>query len=155
MRWRTETEVKSGKGQFVCSAKKCEEISNLRTWEMNFAYKEENIKKNALIKLSKQNWLYNIYFSDNFCNFTGLCHDCSYKLNYKSKKRQIKRIRKKKSEKITPNVENNTVNSPVTDSSDLPDEKNEDSVWKTAPSIVSDDKQQENEFEEYLEDLFL
>ena len=51
MRFQTEIEVKAGKGQFVCGAKKCEEKTKLRTWEVNFAYKEEGEKKNALVKL--------------------------------------------------------------------------------------------------------
>ena len=51
MRFQTEVEVKAGKGQFVCGAKKCEEKDKLRTWEVNFAYKEEGEKKNALVKL--------------------------------------------------------------------------------------------------------
>ena len=51
MRWRIKTEVVSGKGQFMCGEKHCSEPENLRTWEMNFAYIEEKVKKNALIKL--------------------------------------------------------------------------------------------------------
>jgi protein FRA10AC1 len=53
MRWRIEKEVIDGKGQFVCGAKKCSIGEGLKTWEVNFAYMEESIKKNALVKLSK------------------------------------------------------------------------------------------------------
>lgn len=53
LRWRTEQEVVVGKGQFSCGNKKCNENDNLRTWEVNFGYYENDEKKNALVKLSK------------------------------------------------------------------------------------------------------
>lgn len=53
MRWRTETELVEGKGQFSCGARKCASTENLRTWEVNFAYMEDSVKKNALVKLRK------------------------------------------------------------------------------------------------------
>ncbi|RXG68447.1 Protein FRA10AC1-like protein [Armadillidium vulgare] len=77
MRWRTEAEVIDGKGQFTCGEKHCPEKENLRTWEMNFGYIEEGVKKNALVKLR-------------------LCHDCSYKINYKHKRKEIKKLKKQK-----------------------------------------------------------
>ena len=81
MRFQTETEVKSGKGQFVCGARKCEEKEKMRTWEVNFAYKEDGEKKNALVKLR-------------------LCPDCSYKLNYHHKRKEVtKKKKRRKSEK--------------------------------------------------------
>lgn len=52
LRWRIDKEVVTGKGQFICGNKICTERENLRTWEVNFAYCENNEKKNALIKLS-------------------------------------------------------------------------------------------------------
>lgn len=51
MRWRVEKEVVTGKGQFICGDKNCQEREGLRTWEVNFAYVENNEKKNALVKL--------------------------------------------------------------------------------------------------------
>merc|ERR1719341_69797 len=81
MRWRVEAEVVTGKGQFACANKKCEERKKLRTWEVNFGYSEFGEKKNALIK----------------CR---LCFECSYKLNYHHKKKEVikrkKDIKKKK-----------------------------------------------------------
>merc|ERR1712080_220645 len=70
MRWQTEKEVKDGKGQFKCAAKKCEEINSLRTWEVNFAYQEANERKNVLVKIR-------------------LCPEDSYKLNYYHKKKDV------------------------------------------------------------------
>lgn len=53
LRWRIEREVVTGKGQFICGNKKCDERAGLRSWEVNFAYLEHGEKKNALIKLSR------------------------------------------------------------------------------------------------------
>ncbi|KAI1307271.1 Protein FRA10AC1 [Halotydeus destructor] len=80
MRWRTETEVIDGKGQFVCGEKRCSQRKHLRSWEVNFTYMEEGDKKNALVKMR-------------------LCPDCSHMLNHNSKKREAKRRRSKLKEK--------------------------------------------------------
>ncbi|VDO59300.1 unnamed protein product [Haemonchus placei] len=64
MRWRTEAEVRSGKGQFICGAKKCQANSDLSSWEVNL--------KNALVKVR-------------------LCRQCSEMLNYGSQKRRIEK----------------------------------------------------------------
>jgi protein FRA10AC1 len=53
MRWRIEKELVSGKGQFCCGNKKCDESEGLKTWEVNFGYIEHEVKKNALVKLSE------------------------------------------------------------------------------------------------------
>jgi protein FRA10AC1 len=53
LRWRIEQEVITGKGQFICGNKKCTEKEELKTWEVNFAYREQGEKKNALVKISK------------------------------------------------------------------------------------------------------
>lgn len=52
MRWQTEKEMLSGKGQFICGNKICTETQSLRTWEVNFTYMEHREKKNTLVKLS-------------------------------------------------------------------------------------------------------
>ncbi|KAK9155227.1 hypothetical protein Sjap_002707 [Stephania japonica] len=38
LRWRTEKEVISGKGQFVCGNKQCDEKDNLASYEASFQY---------------------------------------------------------------------------------------------------------------------
>ncbi|KAG8287738.1 hypothetical protein J6590_031852 [Homalodisca vitripennis] len=53
MRWQTETEMVTGKGQFVCGEKSCKDSEGLRSWEVNFGYIEDGTKKNALVKLRK------------------------------------------------------------------------------------------------------
>lgn len=73
LRWRTREEVMSGRGQFVCGNLKCERTSSLKSWEVNFGYVEDNVKKSALVKVR-------------------LCRRCSYKLNYKRFKMEPKQI---------------------------------------------------------------
>lgn len=51
LRWRTEKEVVSGKGQFVCGNKHCSEEEGLTSYEVNFAYFEAGENKQALVKL--------------------------------------------------------------------------------------------------------
>ncbi|VDL72073.1 unnamed protein product [Nippostrongylus brasiliensis] len=80
MRWRTEAEVRSGKGQFICGAKKCPVNSDLTSWEVNFCYDEDGEKKNALVKVR-------------------LCRQCSEMLNYGSQKRKVEKKRDSKKEK--------------------------------------------------------
>jgi protein FRA10AC1 len=63
MRWRTEQEVVTGKGQFICGSMRCDSKDQLRSWEVNFGYVEDGVKKNALVKLR-------------------LCPRCSERLNY-------------------------------------------------------------------------
>lgn len=53
MRWRIEKEVITGKGQFICGNRVCSNNTELRSWEVNFAYDEHGSRKNALIKLRK------------------------------------------------------------------------------------------------------
>jgi protein FRA10AC1 len=72
LRWRTEKEVVVGKGQFICASTRCDSTSRLNSWEVNFGYMEDGEKKNELVKVR-------------------LCEDCSDKLNYKTKKRLVKK----------------------------------------------------------------
>ncbi|XP_073038461.1 uncharacterized protein [Primulina eburnea] len=51
LRWRTEKEVISGKGQFVCGNKHCDRKDNLSSYEVNFSYIEAGENKQALVKL--------------------------------------------------------------------------------------------------------
>ncbi len=70
MRWRSEAEVLSGKGQFSCGSKHCSAAGmNLTSWEVKFAYEEQGEKKLTFIKVR-------------------LCTFCSDKLNYVSVKRK-------------------------------------------------------------------
>ena len=80
LRWRTEAEVLSGKGQFICGSKHCSKREELESWEVNFAYAEQGDKKNALVKLR-------------------LCAECSRKLNYHHKKKRWRRTEDREGER--------------------------------------------------------
>ncbi|KAK9873078.1 hypothetical protein WA026_020809 [Henosepilachna vigintioctopunctata] len=148
LRWRTKTEVISGKGQFFCAEKKCSNSNNsqvhLRTWEVNFCYVENKETKNALVKVK-------------------LCSQCSVKLNYHSKKREVKRLKSKpkihKKQKYqeddggTVSSENNE-SVPDSETENSNDIKEKDIPWLQKPNI-EDTKSREDEMEEYLHDLLL
>ncbi|KAK6736024.1 hypothetical protein RB195_018980 [Necator americanus] len=80
MRWRTEAEVRSGKGHFICGAKKCSVQDDLSSWEVNFCYSESGERKNTLVKVR-------------------LCRQCSEMLNYGSQRRRAEKRKKSRREK--------------------------------------------------------
>lgn len=107
----------------------------------------------------------------------GLCPDCSRKLNYHSKKREVKKLKKDKRKSgrsrlhqgnqspscsaSVPSSKSETdeekIDSDVVCGKNVELEKNVESLEKecwTKPSDV-EDKSREDEFDEYLEDLLL
>lgn len=144
MRWRIEKEVRDGKGQFSCGEKHCQEVSGLRTWEMNFGYVEQGVKKNALVKLR-------------------LCSDCSYKVNYHHKRKEVTKKSKFKHKKAKENRKKDKKYNAEGEKPSVESEGKEcieedittdESIWK-GPASVVEEKSREEEFEDYLEDLFL
>ncbi|KAI5681112.1 hypothetical protein M9H77_02339 [Catharanthus roseus] len=81
LRWRTEKEVISGKGQFICGNKHCNEKEDLASYEVNFSYYEAGESKQALVKLVT-------------------CERCADKLFYKKRKEKA-RSREKDEEEQT------------------------------------------------------
>lgn len=60
LRWRTKVEVLDGRGQFICGCLNCSgrhgedrdgRTEELKTFELNFAYVEDGVKKNSLVKV--------------------------------------------------------------------------------------------------------
>jgi len=157
MRWRIEKEVVIGKGQFVCANKKCDEVNKLRTWEVNFGYMEHGEKKNALVK----------------CR---LCSECSYKLNYTHKKKEVtkkskksKKSKKKKkrrdsssssssssddndSSTAKPSTSSSAASSQPTDNASS---KSEADIWSGPAQRQDEEKDREQVFNDFLQDLFL
>ncbi|KAL2078223.1 hypothetical protein ACEWY4_025908 [Coilia grayii] len=175
-RWRTEQEVVSGKGQFLCGNKRCEKQEGLKSWEVNFAYVEQGEKRNALVKLR-------------------LCPECSFKLNYHHKRKEVTRKKRQRSDGEgdvdTPQVKrsksshskkhkkhkkkhkrrrresSSSRSSDDSQSSDRDPERgdgqpNADTEegpsdadhWK-GPAPETKEKSREEEFDEYFEDMFL
>lgn len=107
-----------------------------------------------------------------FCHFLGLCDSCSEKLNYHSKKREIKRLKKQHKSKSTgikePSIRGSTIDpqSPSTsltrisqDREESPikqeqiDPITEDELWKQKNDVEL--RGRDEEFDEYLADLLL
>ncbi|XP_057822175.2 uncharacterized protein LOC131034640 isoform X1 [Cryptomeria japonica] len=80
LRWRVEKEVISGKGQFICGNKKCDERDGLSSYEVNFSYHEAGESKQALVKLK-------------------VCERCAIKLNYKKEKEKARQLHKREKER--------------------------------------------------------
>ena len=79
MRWRTESEVFRGKGQFTCGNKACDAESELTSFEVHFGYEEHGERRQALVKLR-------------------VCPRCERKLHYrqhKAERRQRRRERRR------------------------------------------------------------
>jgi len=153
MRWRLEREVVVGKGQFVCANKKCEERNKLRTWEVNFGYIEAGTKKNALVK----------------CR---LCFECSYKLNFHHKRKELtkKKAKKRKHKKKSRRRSSSSSSSDSSESQDPKQkerkaekekeveneklEKEASEVW-SKPIEREEEKSRHDVFDEFLEDLLM
>ncbi|XP_022067947.1 protein FRA10AC1 [Acanthochromis polyacanthus] len=165
-RWRTENEVVSGKGQFQCGNKRCEKEEGLKSWEVNFAYVEQGEKRNALVKLR-------------------LCPECSFKLNYHHKRKEVKAKTntqrenqeppKKKSKKRKRSSSHSKKHKRKrhrdrsTSSSSSEESQNSDKGSEAedepedqseadhwrGPAPAVEEKSREEEFEEYFEDMFL
>lgn len=144
LRWRIEKEVVLGKGQFICGHKKCDEKDGLRSWEVDFKYKENDQVKSALVK----------------CR---LCAECSYKLNYCHKKREItkpilatpkkKKSKHKKKKKSKHHDHKDTL--PSSSESNAPaSTSTTNDVWKK-PLQLEDQQSREDDFDQYFNDMFL
>lgn len=100
--------------------------------------------------------------------YVGLCPECSIKLNYKSQKREVKRKKELKrlgkSTVINADKPSNSATIPdaeikIEPESDVEMAKvlaknNETELWKGKPAEALE-KSREEEFEDYLADLFL
>ncbi|WKX93417.1 hypothetical protein Q1695_011019 [Nippostrongylus brasiliensis] len=139
MRWRTEAEVRSGKGQFICGAKKCPVNSDLTSWEVNFCYAEDGEKKNALVKVR-------------------LCRQCSEMLNYGSQKRKVEKKRDSKKEKKKKQLSSDEQKADGK-STEEKDEKGSTSKEASSSDVWSAPVQEtirtiDDDIDEFLDDLF-
>ncbi|XP_067225019.1 protein FRA10AC1 [Chanodichthys erythropterus] len=168
-RWRIENEVVSGKGQFFCGNKRCENKEGLKSWEVNFAYVEHGEKRNALVKLR-------------------LCPECSYKLNYHHKRKEVtvkkrrrskenvdkslikksksshsrkhkrkdkRKHKKRRKEYSSSSSEESQGSDKDAESEDEEEEGPSESDHWRGPAPTVEEKSREEEFDEYFEDMFL
>ncbi|KAL4563511.1 hypothetical protein LXL04_027554 [Taraxacum kok-saghyz] len=136
MRWRTEKEVMSGKGQFVCGNKHCSEEEGLSSYELsvNFAYFEAGESKQALVKLVT-------------------CERCAKKLVYKkmkekekeeSKRREKEEHTKKREREETDDDDDDTIKA------------YERAKGKKSLTLVNNDNKadEEDNFDDFLQGMF-
>nr|CAD7439197.1 unnamed protein product [Timema bartmani] len=146
MRWRTEQEVVIGKGQFGCGEKHCTEASGLRSWEVNFGYREQGEKRNALVKVR-------------------LCSGCSDKLNHHHKRKEVGRAKSKKrrsdsvhedikKRKVSDALEKSEAEESNTEEKGDEEEQEEGKAWREN-SEAAEEKSRDDEFQDYLEELLL
>ncbi|CAI9769720.1 unnamed protein product [Fraxinus pennsylvanica] len=132
LRWRTEKEVISGKGQFVCGNKHCNEKDGLSSYEVNFSYYEAGENKQALVKLVT-------------------CERCAEKLFYK-KRKEKKQLRQKETDSDRRKRDRSESED---DTDNEYDRKKERRKGKKASTSLSDHKVDDDEnFDEYLEGMF-
>ncbi|XP_053306944.1 protein FRA10AC1 [Spea bombifrons] len=153
-RWRIEKEVIAGKGQFSCGNKRCDEKEGLKSWEVNFGYVEHEEKRNALVKLR-------------------LCPECSYKLNFHHRRKEVQPKKRKLQEddgkpsrkrskgsqtqeksKRKETSSDKQEDSSETDEKDEEDAKTDAEFWR-GPHQEAEEKSREEEFDEYFQDMFL
>ncbi|EFH46524.1 predicted protein [Arabidopsis lyrata subsp. lyrata] len=129
LRWRTEKEVMTGKGQFLCGSKHCDEKEGLASYEVNFSYHEAGEDKQALVKLVA-------------------CKRCAEKLYYKKRKEgersESKEKRKQKRKRSQSHSEDDT------DEEDRRKGKTGKSKLEGGDREGKDDEN----FDEYMEGMF-
>uniref|UniRef100_M8CM37 Protein FRA10AC1 n=1 Tax=Aegilops tauschii TaxID=37682 RepID=M8CM37_AEGTA len=139
LRWRTEKEVISGKGQFICGNRHCDEKHGLGSYEVNFSYVEAGEQKQALVKLVA-------------------CKRCAEKLAYK----RLKEKEKEKEEdpygekeielKDRDKRKREHEESDDTSEDEAKKDRRKKKDWKGASSRSSGNK--DEGFEEFLEGMF-
>ncbi|KAJ9685701.1 hypothetical protein PVL29_017655 [Vitis rotundifolia] len=132
LRWRTEKEVISGKGQFICGNRHCDKRDGLASYEVNFSYFEAGENKQALVKLVT-------------------CERCAEKLNYKKRKEKEQSAKREKEE-------HKRKRERVSSDDDTDNEhkqSKERRKGKKASTSARDHKAEDDEtFDEFLEGMF-
>ncbi|XP_042510598.1 protein FRA10AC1 isoform X3 [Macadamia integrifolia] len=133
LRWRSEKEVISGKGQFICGNKHCNEKNGLASYEVNFSYFEAGENKQALVKLVT-------------------CPRCAEMLTYKKQKeKELSDVIQKEKQK---RKRERTKNDDDTDDEDVVTNERR-RKGKKAPTSTDDHKSDDDEnFDEFLEGMF-
>ncbi|KAH1222986.1 Protein FRA10AC1 [Glycine max] len=134
LRWRTEKEVISGKGQLICGNKHCNEKDGLASYEVNFCYFEAGENKQALVKLVT-------------------CERCAFKLNYKRQKE--KELLEKRQEEQDRRKRNRSKSDDDLD--DFQESKERRRKGKKALTSASDHKidDDDDNLDEFLDGMFL
>ncbi|GMI95725.1 hypothetical protein like AT4G15030 [Hibiscus trionum] len=137
LRWRTEKEVISGKGQFLCGNKHCNEKDGLASYEVNFSYFEAGENKQALVKLVT-------------------CERCAEKLHYKKRKEELERKQKKEyKRKRDQSKDKDDTDEEYERSREKRKGNRASSSAVNRESDDDDDDDDDEDFDRYLEGMFL
>lgn len=132
LRWRVEKEVVSGKGQFICGNKHCDEKDGLASYEVNFSYFEAGENKQALVKLVA-------------------CERCAEKLHYKrQKEKELSEKREKEDYKRKRDRKSDDSGETESRRSEERRKKGKKASTSAADSKIDDDEN----FDEFLEGMF-
>ncbi|KAI8022434.1 hypothetical protein LOK49_LG03G02903 [Camellia lanceoleosa] len=154
LRWRTEKEVVSGKGQFVCGNKHCNEKDGLASYEesvilpifclicilaeivynVNFSYFEAGENKQALVKLVT-------------------CERCAEKLLYK-KMKEKEQLRKREKEELLKKRERSESGDGTDTGYGRSKKKKKGRVASTSASDHKSKSDDDENFDEFLEGMF-
>ncbi|XP_062174809.1 uncharacterized protein LOC133879988 [Alnus glutinosa] len=132
LRWRTEKEVMSGKGQFICGNKHCDEKDGLTSYEVNFSYSEAGENKQALVKLVT-------------------CERCAEKLHYK--RRKEKELEEKREQEENKRKRNRSRRDDETDI-EYEEAKERRKGKKASISTIDQKIDDDDNFDEFLEGMF-
>ncbi|KAJ3314282.1 hypothetical protein HDV04_000648 [Boothiomyces sp. JEL0838] len=137
LRWRTEKECISGKGQFICGNLNCEN-DELKSWEVNFAYMEKGEKKNALVKIR-------------------LCPECSDCLNYKKLKdsKKLDMMEQKDLERKRKIEAKDEERKKLKEDEEEGDGVSNGNIWSAPIKEPEQVKSTEEEMDDYLKELFM
>ncbi|GMP62593.1 hypothetical protein CsSME_00024639 [Camellia sinensis var. sinensis] len=136
LRWRTEKEVVSGKGQFVCGNKHCNEKDGLASYEesVNFSYFEAGENKQALVKLVT-------------------CERCAEKLLYK-KMKEKEQLRKREKEELLKKRERSESGDGTDTGYGRSKKRKKERVASTSASDHKSKSDDDENFDEFLEGMF-
>uniref|UniRef100_A0A7N2RCW4 Uncharacterized protein n=1 Tax=Quercus lobata TaxID=97700 RepID=A0A7N2RCW4_QUELO len=160
LRWRAEKEVISGKGQFICGNKHCDEKDDLASneasvlvtslisiafygphsndtsssqkygWRVNFCYFEAGENKQALVKLVT-------------------CERCADKLHYKRQKEKEQSEKREREENKRKRNRSRSI-----DETDNDCEGSKERRKRKKASISTDDHKVDDNFDEFLKGMF-
>ncbi|RDX86061.1 Protein FRA10AC1-like protein [Mucuna pruriens] len=136
LRWRTEKEVMSGKGQFICGNKHCNEKDGLASYEVNFCYSEAGENKQALVKLVT-------------------CERCACKLNYKRQKEK-EQLEKRQQEQDRRKRNRSKSDDDLDDFQESKEirRKGKRALTSASDHKIDDDNDEDDNLDEFLEGMF-
>ncbi|XP_022756788.1 protein FRA10AC1 [Durio zibethinus] len=132
LRWRTEKEVISGKGQFICGNKHCNKKDDLASYEVNFSYFEAGENKQALVKLV-------------------VCEKCAEKLHYKKRKEEELERKQKKEYKRKRDLSKDADD---TDEGSERSKVKRKGKWASSSAVNHESDDDDEDFDKYLEGMF-